>query len=486
MISFFVCLGLLLLSYGTYAKYVEHAFGPTKNQTPAIRFSNGVDYVPMPLWRMVLVQLLNIAGLGPVFGAISGALWGPSVFLWITLGTIFAGAVHDFACGFLSLRHDGQSLAEITGVYLGPKIKNCMRVFSVILLVMVGTVFAVGPANLLVFLFKEHVATSSIFASAYFWLALIFLYYFLATFLPIDKIIGRVYPLFGICLLVMALGVSGGLLLQGYHIPEVTLHNLHPSHLPVWPLMFVTVACGAISGFHATQSPLMARCITSEYQSRQVFAGAMVMEGIIALIWAAAGCAVYEKTGGLMTGLQEMLARSGQAGVVYDICLKTIGPMKWGSVPFGFLFVMIGVIICPITSGDTAFRASRLVLADWFKIDQKPFLKRLRLSAPLLLAGVVISQLPYDVIWRYFSWSNQTLAMIVLWAATVYLYRKKQSYFIALIPAVFMTAVSSTYFFIAPECLHLPAVVAWPLGFVVTVLISSYFVMKMKNDKRSS
>ncbi len=480
MISFWTCLGFLILSYFTYAKYVEHKFSPTKAQTPAVRFANGVDYVPMPLWRMVLVQLLNIAGLGPVFGAISGALWGPSVFLWITLGTIFAGAVHDFACGFLSLRNDGQSVAEITGIYLGPKIKTCMRVFSVLLLVMVGTVFAVGPADLLVFLFKGHVPAGSLLANTYFWLALIFLYYFLATFLPIDKIIGKVYPLFGICLLLMAAGVSAGMFLHGYRIPEITFYNLHPNHLPVWPLMFVTVACGAISGFHATQSPLMARCITSEYQARQVFTGAMIMEGIIALIWAAAGCTVYEKTGGLMTGLQDMLARSGQAGVVYDICLKTIGALKWGGVSFGLLFVMIGVVVCPITSGDTAFRACRLTLGDWFKIDQKPFPKRLYLSVPLLLAGIIISQLPYDVIWRYFSWSNQTLAMIVLWAATAYLHNKKQHHAITLVPAVFMTAVSTTYFLISPECLHLPTVVAWPLGLVLTALICAYFLRKLK------
>ncbi len=483
MISFFMCLVLLILSFFTYGKYVERVFAPSNALTPEVRFANGVDYVPMPLWRMVLVQLLNIAGLGPVFGAIAGALWGPSVFLWITLGTIFAGAVHDFACGFLSLRNDGKSISEITGIYLGPNIRNFMRVFSIILLVMVGTVFAVGPANLLVFLFKGHGAQNTLLTSSYFWLALIFLYYFMATFLPIDKIIGRVYPFFGICLLVMAFGVTGGMFAQGYKIPEITLQNLHPAHLPVWPLMFITVACGAISGFHATQSPLMARCITSEYQSRKVFYGAMVMEGIIALIWAAAGCAVYERTGGLMTGLQEMLKTSGQAGVVYDICLKTIGPLKLGTISFGLLFVMIGVIICPITSGDTAFRASRLVLADWFKVDQKPFLKRLRLSVPLLLAGVIISQLPYDIIWRYFSWSNQTLAMIVLWAATFYLYGKKRSYFLTLVPAVFMTAVSSTYFLIAPECLHLPSKIAWPLGLVLTGIIATYFIFKMKKGK---
>ena len=357
-----------------------------------------------------------------------------------------------------------------------------MHVFSVILLVMVGTVFAVGPANLLVFLFKGHVSTGSYLTNTYFWLAIIFLYYFLATFLPIDKIIGKVYPFFGICLLLMALGVSGGIFMQGYHIPEIALHNLHPAHLPIWPMMFVTVACGAISGFHATQSPLMARCITSEYQSRQVFAGAMVMEGIIALIWAAAGCAVYEKTGGLMTGLQQMLAQTGQAGVVYDICVKTIGPLQLKGISLGLLFVMFGVIACPITSGDTAFRASRLVLADWFNIDQKPFLKRLRLSLPLLLAGVIISQLPYDVIWRYFSWANQTLAMIVLWAATAYLYGKKQHYMLALVPAIFMTAVSSTYFLIAPECLHLSKALAYPLGLVFTALISGYFIAKMRTQ----
>lgn len=484
MISFFTCLGFLVLSYFTYAKYVEHTFGPTNAQTPAIHFANGVDYVPMPLWRMFLVQLLNIAGLGPVFGAISGALWGPSVFLWITFGTIFAGVVHDFACGFLSLRNKGQSVAEITGIYLGPQIKKIMHVFSVILLVMVGTVFAVGPANLLVFLFRGYVSTGSYLTNTYFWLAIIFLYYFMATFLPIDKIIGKVYPFFGICLLLMALGVSGGIFMQGYHIPEIALHNLHPAHLPIWPMMFVTVACGAISGFHATQSPLMARCITSEYQSRQVFAGAMVMEGIIALIWAAAGCAVYEKTGGLMTGLQQMLAQAGQAGVVYDICVKTIGPLQLKGISLGLLFVMFGVIVCPITSGDTAFRASRLVLADWFNIDQKPFLKRLRLSLPLLLAGVIISQLPYDVIWRYFSWANQTLAMIVLWAATAYLYGKKQHYMLALVPAIFMTAVSSTYFLIAPECLHLSKALAYPLGLVFTGSISVYFIAKIRTQSR--
>ena len=480
MISFFTCLVLLILSYFTYAKYVERVFGPTEAQTPAVRFANGIDYVPMPLWRMFLVQLLNIAGLGPVFGAISGALWGPSVFLWITFGTIFAGVLHDFACGFLSLRNKGQSVAEITGIYLGPQIKKFMHLFSVILLIMVGTVFAVGPANLLVFLFKGHVATGSYLTNTSFWLTIIFLYYFMATFLPIDEIIGKVYPFFGICLLLMAFGVSGGIFMHGYHIPEVALHNLHPSHLPIWPLMFVTVACGAISGFHATQSPLMARCITSEYQARQVFAGAMVVEGIIALIWAAAGCAVYEKTGGLMTGLQQMLAQAGQAGVVYDICVKTIGPLQIKGVSMGLLFVMIGVIVCPITSGDTAFRASRLVLADWFNIDQKPFLKRLCLSVPLLLVGAIISQLHYEVIWRYFSWSNQTLAMIVLWAATVYLREKKQNYFIALVPAMFMTAVSSTYFLIAPECLNLNKVLAYPIGLVITALISGYFIAKMR------
>ncbi len=472
MLSFFICLAVLIGGYFLYGKVVSKIYGPDDRETPAVRINDGVDFVVMPKWKLFLIQLLNIAGLGPIYGALAGAQWGPSVFLWITLGTILAGAVHDFSVGFMSMRHDGASVSELTGTYLGIFMKQVMRVFSVVLLVMVGTVFAVGPAGLIAMLIGKG-GTSGILTNNYFWLAIILVYYFIATFVPIDKIIGKLYPIFGICLIVMAVGVGIGIFTHGFSIPEITLHSLHPkgSASPIWPMMFVSVACGAISGFHATQSPLMARCCKSEKESHFVFYGAMVCEGIIALVWAAAGCAVYEKTGGLMTGLTQMMSDAGQAGTVYDICTKTMGG-------FGIVLAMLGVIACPITSGDTAFRSARLVIADWFKIDQKPIAKRLVLCVPLLAAGAIISQLNYNVVWRYFSWSNQTLAMIALWTASMFLYKNGKKYFITVIPATFMSAVSVTYFFIAPECLHLSATIAYPVGLVCALAFLCLFLFK--------
>ncbi len=480
MISFFICLAVLIGGYFLYGKFVSKVYGPDDRQTPAVRINDGVDFVVMPKWKLFLIQLLNIAGLGPIYGALAGAQWGPSVFLWITLGTIFAGAVHDFSVGFMSMRHDGASVSELTGTYLGIFMKQVMRVFSVVLLVMVGTVFAVGPAGLISMLIGKG-GTTGILTNNYFWLAIILVYYFIATFVPIDKIIGKLYPVFGICLIVMAVGVGIGVFTHGFSIPEITLHSLNPAgdKSPIWPMMFVSVACGAISGFHATQSPLMARCCKSEKESHFVFYGAMVCEGIIALVWAAAGCAVYEKTGGLMTGLSEMMSSAGQAGTVYDICTKTMGG-------FGIVLAMLGVIACPITSGDTAFRSARLVIADWFKIDQKPILKRLYLCVPLLLAGAIISQLNYNVVWRYFSWSNQTLAMIALWTASMFLYKNKKSYIITVIPATFMSAVSVTYFFCAPECLHLSTAIAYPIGLACALAFLILFLVKTAFKKEKA
>lgn len=480
MISFFICLALLIGGYFVYGKIVENTFAPDDRETPAVRINDGVDYVVMPQWKLFLVQLLNIAGLGPIFGAMQGALWGPVVFLWITFGTIFAGGVHDYFSGMLSERNNGASISEVCGIYLGNLMKNVMRIFSVVLLVMVGTVFAVGPAGLIVTLFKNG-GLSGIVTSTEFWLWIILLYYFIATFISIDKIIGRIYPVFGICLIVMAVGVIIGIFTHSeYQIPELwsNFRNMHPDGKPIWSFMFITVACGAISGFHSTQSPLMARCMKSEKQGHFVFYGAMVAEGVIALIWAAAGCAIYKVTGGLSTGLSEVLA-GGQSAAIYDVCIKTMGSV-------GVALAMIGVIVCPITSGDTAFRSARLVLADWFKIDQNKLQKRLILCVPLLAVGAFVGHLDYAVVWRYFSWTNQTLAMIVLWTASMYLYREKKNYWITAVPATFMSAVSMTYFFCADECLGFSTTVAYPVGIILAALFLGIFIHATRKPAKNN
>ena len=477
MISFIVCLLLLIGGYFVYGKIVANTFGPDDRETPAVRLNDGVDYVVLPQWKLFLVQLLNIAGLGPIFGALSGALWGPVVFLWITFGTIFAGGVHDYFSGMLSERNDGASISEITGIYLGNGMKNVMRVFSVVLLVMVGTVFAVGPAGLIQLLFS-NAGVTNVLSNKMFWLIVILVYYFIATFISIDKIIGKIYPIFGICLIIMAIGVGFGVLTNSnYVIPEIwnNFANMHPSGTPIWSFMFITVACGAISGFHATQSPLMARCMKSERQGHTVFYGAMISEGVIALVWAAAGCAVYDGATLLEMG-------GGCPATVYDICSKTMGPI-------GLVLAMLGVIACPITSGDTAFRSARLVLADWFKIDQKAWANRLKLCIPVLGVGAVLGignalgKIDYTIIWRYFSWTNQTLAMIVLWAASMFLYLEKKNYWITVVPATFMSAVSITYFMLGKECLGafgITTTVAYPVGIIAAILFLGLFIRATK------
>ena len=495
MISFLLCLAILVGGYFVYGKIVDNTFGPDDRETPAVRINDGVDYVVMPQWKLFLVQLLNIAGLGPIFGALQGALWGPVVFLWITFGTIFAGGVHDYFSGMMSERNDGASIAEVTGRYLGPVMQNIMRVFSVVLLIMVGTVFAVGPAGLIVTLCKNG-GMSGVMTTTLFWLIIILVYYFIATFISIDAIIGKIYPLFGICLIIMAVGVIFGIFTNpAYTIPEIwaNFSNMHPSNTPIWSFMFITVACGAISGFHSTQSPLMARCMKSEKQGHFVFYGAMVSEGIIALIWAAAGCALYTITDGKMVGLAEALA-AGQSAAIYDVCLKTMGKV-------GVALAMIGVVICPITSGDTAFRSARLTLADWLKIDQDSYANRLKLCIPVLGVGAflgignALGFINYTVIWRYFSWTNQTLAMIVLWAASMYLFKEKKNYWITAVPATFMSAVSATYFVLAPECLggllnHKTAegaivyntAVAYPVGILFAIAMLALFLYATKKQ----
>lgn len=466
MISFFVSLAILIIGYFLYSKFVEKVFGPEfDRKTPAMLHPDGVDYMPMKTWRSFLVQLLNIAGLGPIFGALSGAIWGPSVYLWIVFGTLLAGGVHDFLSGMLSVRNDGASISEIVGIYLGNIMKTVMRIFSVILLVMVGVVFMVGPAGLLAKLTPS-------FANVTFWTIVILIYYFLATLLPIDKIIGKLYPVFGVCLIIMAVGIAGATIFNSGTRPmmEITLQNLHPDGAPIWPLMFITVACGAISGFHATQSPIISRCIDNEKNGRKIFYGAMVAEGIIALIWASAGIAFYKGTGGLIA------VGGGNSSTVYEMSIGLLGKV-------GGVLAMIGVIACPITSGDTAFRSARLTISDWFKIDQSKVSKRLMLSIPLLGIGYLISLIDYSIIWRYFSWSNQTLAMIVLWAGSVYLAKyakinKPITSLIAALPAAFMSAVSCTYILYAEEGFKLSTSVAYPVGILFAALCLGLFLFK--------
>mgnify|MGYP000909333878 CR=1 FL=1 len=464
MVTFLGALATLIIGYFVYGKIVEHVFGPTDKPTPALVHNDGVDYIPLPTWKVFMIQLLNIAGLGPIFGALGGALWGPSVYFWIVFGTIFAGGVHDYLSGMISLREDGKSISEVVGHHMGPVMLFVMRIFSVVLLVLVGTVFMTGPAGLIAKL--TGIAVTIV-------LPCVLIYYFLATLLPIDTIIARFYPIFGVCLIVMALGIMGGMLfgVGGHTMPDMQLANLHPKGdaMPIWPLMFITVACGAVSGFHSTQSPIMARCLKDERLGRPVFYGAMVSEGIIALIWAAAGVTFYDGTGGLGAAL----AAGGPGTVVYDICVGFMGGSGSLTGYIGATLAMLGVIACPITSGDTAFRSARLTLADWLGVEQKQSMKRLMFAVPLLAIGGILSQMDFNIVWRYFSWTNQTLAMIVLWTGAVYLYRTKKdslAYIIPAVPAVFMSAVTSTYILQAPEGFKLATSITYPAGIVFAIL----------------
>ncbi len=438
MVSFTVALVLLVAGYLVYGKFVARVFGQDSSRpTPVQSHADGVDFVELPTWKIFLIQFLNIAGLGPIFGAIMGVMFGPAAFLWIVFGTIFAGAVHDYLSGMLSLRQDGASLPEIVGGQLGGGIRNVMRVFSLLLMILVGAVFVYNPADLLAMLTPDHL-------DRMFWIAVIFGYYMLATLLPIDKLIGKLYPVFGFALLFMAVGIMVMLYVNWDSIPEVW-HNFSNQRLdadsyPIFPMMFVSIACGAISGFHATQSPMMARCLKNEAHARPVFYGAMVSEGIVALIWAAAAVAF---TGGYEQ-LQQMLGTSTPAVLVNTISQTWLGT-------FGGILAILGVVAAPITSGDTALRSARLIAADFMGIKQKLIAKRLLVSVPIFVLCFIIMLIPYEALWRYFAWCNQVLSVFTLWAITVYLSRNSKPYIITLIPAMFMTAVTVTYIFFAPE-----------------------------------
>lgn len=441
MITFLVSVIALLTGYAVYSRLVVRIvkINPGR-ETPAYSMKDGVDYMPLPWWRIFLIQFLNIAGLGPIFGAVAGAMWGPVAFLWIVFGSIFAGAVHDYLSGMLSMRHGGLSITEIVGIYLGNGTKQFMRGFTVFLMIIVGVVFILGPAKILG-------GFTAGWASENVWVWVIFAYYLLATMLPIDKVIGKIYPVFGFALIFMAVGLIVALFVKGYHIPELNLLEIKNCHVnsekfPVFPMLFITIACGAISGFHATQSPLMARCITNEKYGRRVFYGAMITEGVVALIWAAISMSFF---GGIKELNQVMTVNSGNAAfVVNDISNSLLGK-------FGGLLALLGVVAAPITSGDTAFRSARLIVADFMNYKQGPVRNRLVVSIPVFVIGFLFTQVDFGVIWRYFAWSNQTLATVVLWAVTVNLCRENKFYWITLIPAIFMTAVIVCYLLFSSE-----------------------------------
>lgn len=474
MITFTIALLVLIGGYFVYGKFVEKVFGiDPSRKTPAFTKRDGVDYIPMPTWKVFMIQFLNIAGLGPIFGAIMGAKFGTASYLWIVLGSIFAGAVHDFLSGMISLRNGGESLPETIGRYLGVNFKQFMRGFTVLLMVLVGAVFVAGPAGLLAKLTPESLDLS-------FWATIVFIYYVLATLLPIDKIIGKIYPLFAVALIFMAVGILVMLFWNHPQLPEITdgLTNTHPDGLPIFPMMFISIACGAISGFHATQSPMMARCITNEKYGRPVFYGAMITEGIVALIWAAAATYFFHTESG--TALFAADSGNDNAAIVVDSITK-----EWlGTI--GGLLAVLGVIAAPITSGDTAFRSARLIVADFLHIDQKPILKRLLISVPLFVVGFIILHVNFSVLWRYFAWCNQTLAVFTLWALTVYLVRENKPYIITLIPALFMTAVCTTYILMAPEGLALPEVWAYAIAAVVVLFVFGLFLYWKKRKAVST
>ncbi|GFM37827.1 carbon starvation CstA family protein [Desulfovibrio psychrotolerans] len=471
MFYFFLACAMLIAGYFVYGKIVEANFGVDNcRATPACRMEDGVDFVKMDPKKIYLIQLLNIAGLGPIFGPILGALYGPAALVWIVLGSIFAGAVHDYFSGMLSVRYDGKSIPDAVGYNLGKFAKQFMNVFSIVLLLLVGVVFVLGPAKLLANKIGFDLDNAT---AVMLWTGIIFAYYFLATILPVDKIIGRLYPLFALALLIMAGGLSVMLIVDGYtFFPNgVGLANVHPTGLPLWPLMFITIACGAISGFHATQSPLMARCIPDEKCGRPVFYGAMIGEGIIALVWATLGMTFYQTP----EALQAVLAQGGPAAVVDQVATTLMGPIG------GFLAI-IGVIILPISSGDTAFRSARLIIADFTNIAQRDVVKRLMIAVPLFAVGFLITKTEFGVIWRYFGFSNQTLATIVLWAAAMYLVRHGKVHWIATVPAVFMTAVCATYLCVAPEFpLHLSESVGYGIGIAVAAACFVWFMFKARN-----
>lgn len=475
MITFFISFVALVLGYLLYGKFVSKVFAPDDRKTPAVVINDGIDYVPMPNWKIFMIQFLNIAGTGPIFGAIMGAKFGPAAYLWIILGCIFAGATHDFFSGMLSMRNNGADLPALIGKYLGKTPRNVMLVFSVVLLIMVGTVFVYSPAEIL-----GHLSCGSLL-----WIIVIFAYYVVATMLPIDKIIGKIYPIFSFSLLFMAVALIVMLLIKMPVLPELWdgLGNMAKEQDPsftdnIFPCLFITIACGAISGFHATQSPLMARCLKSEKMGRPIFYGSMITEGLVALVWATVAMWFFYDSP--TPGYEQLAAAKGfhtsAPMVVTTVCQDWLGML-------GGVLAILGVVAAPITSGDTAFRSARLIVASALKLNQKPKMNRLYVCLPIFVVSIALlawqSSNPdgFNVIWQYFGWSNQTLSVFTLWAITVYLVRKNKPYVITLLPALFMTGVCSTYLFISKQAFGLQEDLAYYLGILTVIIAMVWFVV---------
>lgn len=477
MLTFIISIGLLIVAYFTYGKFVERFFGASSAiATPVKRLADGVDYHELKPWRIFVIQFLNIAGLGPIFGAILGAAYGPMAYVWIVIGCIFMGATHDYFSGMLSIRHDGTSLPDIVGKYLGNNVRKFMTFFTGFLLLAVGVSFVNGPADLLGNLTNMSMTP---------WLYVIFAYYILATLLPIDKIIGKIYPFMGLALIFMAVAVGGYLLYGGFtgklYLEELTfdtMKNMHadPANNILFPMLFIVISCGAISGFHATQSPMMARCMTDEKYGRPIFYGAMISEGIVAMIWATAAMAYFGGAEGLNAAAE---AGKTPAIIVDVICNSWLGR-------FGAIIAIVGVVVCPITSGDTAFRSMRLIIADALKFNQKPIKNRLIVSVPIFVVAYLLCNVDFSTIWKYVGIGNQVLATITLWTAATYLAKKGKAHWMMSLPATFLSIVCTTYFLIAPYKvggLYLSPTISYPVGAIVGIGLFVLFITKITKNK---
>ncbi|KGX89667.1 carbon starvation CstA family protein [Pontibacillus marinus] len=468
MVTFFASITLLLLGFFVYGKVVERIIGvDDQRQTPAYTQQDGLDYMPMSWWKGSLIQLLNIAGLGPIFGALMGALYGPIAFIWIVVGTIFGGAVHDYFAGMMSLRHNGEQYPSLVGKYLGKSAQAIINIVSIVLMILVAAAFTAGPAQLMSEVTPLGFTTS---------IVIVFAYLAIAAVLPINKIIGKIYPVFGAILIFMAVSIGVGMFFFGNPIPNLTISNLHPDSMPVWPLMMVTISCGAISGFHCTQSPILARTLKKESEGRKVFYGAMVAEGVIALIWAAAGMTFYGSTG----GIQEAIAAGGPAAVVNEISITTLGS-------FGGVLAILGVIILPITTGDTALRSSRMMLADLVRQVTKKDLQGkgalLGLMAVVAVPAFLLTQMDYSFLWRYVGWTNQVVATVMLWTGAMYLVKQRKFHWICSVPALFMTGATSVYIFYAPEGLDMAYSTSMKLGAVIWTIVALRFFWMLYGHK---